>query len=307
MSHRPSTTAVGLSALIAAAVLDPAFAEGAKPGVGNVTSSGAITGINQFDTALDHGGSFHWTGVQVGASVSRQFTPQLAAGFSLRYDYQDWNWDRPPAFGGRVPWSRLDAPLVGLNLSYAIAPDWRVGFSPSVEWSGESGAKASDSLNYGALLTATRTFSPDLVVGLGVGIFRQIDENKVFPFVVVKWKITDRLRLGNPLQAGPAGGAGLELAYALSDRWEVGGGGSYRSYRFRLKEDGPVPGGIGENRFIPLFARLSYSFGKATRADFYAAGFVNGKLAVSNAGGKEIYSDEYASAPAIGLTLSHRF
>ena len=48
----------------------------------------------------------------------------------------------------------------------------------------------------------TRIFSPDLVFGVGAGVFRQIDETKVFPFLVVNWKITDRLRLGNPLQAG---------------------------------------------------------------------------------------------------------
>lgn len=306
MPYHPSTSIVGLTALIAAAFLaTPVFAQGLQPG--EVSASGSITGINQFDTDLDHSGSFHWAGVQIGGNVTRQFTPQVAAGFSLRYDYQDWNWDKSAAFADRAPWSRLNAPLVGLNLSYAIAPDWRLGFSPSVEWSGESGAKASDSLNYGALLTATRTVSPDLVLGFGLGVFRQIDENKVFPFVLVNWKISDRLRLGNPLQAGPAGGAGLELAYALSERWEVGGGGSYRSYRFRLKDDGPVPGGIGENRFIPLFARLSYSIDKSTRADLYAAGFVNGKLTVDNAGGRDVYSDEYNSAPAIGLTVSHRF
>lgn len=305
MPYLPFTHVVSLAALLAASLLAPAFAQGLKPG--DVTTSAAITGINQFDTDLDHGGGFRWAGVQVGANVSRQFTPQVAAGFSLRYDTQDWRWDKPPAFAGRAPWSRINAPLAGLNLSYAIAPDWRLGLSPSVEWSGESGARAGDSLNYGALLTATRTFSPDLVVGFGVGVFRQIDENKAFPFVIVKWQISDRLRLGNPLPAGPAGGAGLELSYALTDRWEVGGGGSYRSYRFRLKDDGAVPGGIGENRFIPLFARLSYSFDKATRADFYAAGFVNGKLTASSAGGHKVYSDEYGSAPAIGLTLSHRF
>ena len=161
--------------------------------------------------------------MQVGANVTRQFTPEFAAGLSLRYDYQDWKWDDPAAFGGAAPWSKLNAPVIGLNLSYAIAPDWRLGFNPAVEWSGESGANAGDSLSYGAVLSATRIFSPDLVLGVGAGVFRQIDETKVFPFLVVNWKITDRLRLGNPLQAGPAGGAGLELAYALSDRWEAGG------------------------------------------------------------------------------------
>ena len=305
MSRHSVYSITGLAALIAAVLTPPALAQGAKPG--EVTTSVSIAGLNQFDTDLDRGGAFHWGGFQVGANVTRQFTPEFAAGFSLRYDYQDWKWDNPVALGGRVPWSKLNTPVVGLNFSYAIAPDWRLGFNPSVEWSGESGANAGDSVGYGAVLSATRIYSPDLVLGVGAGVFRQIDETKVFPFLVVNWKITDRLRLGNPLQAGPAGGAGLELAYTLSGGWEVGGGGSYRTYRFRLKDDGPVPGGIGENRFIPVFARLSYTLDAATRADFYAAAFVNGKLSVTRADGSDLYSDDYKTAPAIGLTLSHRF
>jgi hypothetical protein len=287
------------------ALATPALAQDVKPG--DVTTSLSITGLNQFDTDLDRGGEFHWGGVQVGANVTRQFTSEFAAGLSLRYDYQDWKFDHPAAFGGVAPWSKLSTPVIGLNLSYAIAPDWRLGFNPAVEWSGESGADAGDSVSYGAVLSATRIFSPDLVLGLGAGVFRQIDQTKVFPFLVVNWKITDRLRLGNPLQAGPAGGAGLELAYALAERWELSGGGSYRSYRFRLKDDGPVPNGIGENRFIPVFGRLSYTFDRATRADLYAAAFVSGKLRVTRADGGDLYSDDYKTAPAIGLTLSHRF
>lgn len=301
----PFLPVAGFALAMVSGLATPVFAQGAQPG--EVTGSAAITGLNQFDTDLDAGGAFHWGGVLVSANVSRQFTRDFSAGLSFRYDYQDWKWDNAASFGARAPWSKLSIPGVGLNLSYAIAPDWRLGFSPTVEWTGESGANASDSLSYGAVVSATRVFSPDLVLGVGAGVFRQIDETKVFPFLVVNWKITDRLRLGNPLQAGPAGGAGLELAYALSDRWEISGGGSYRSYRFRLKDDGPVPGGIGENRFVPLFARVSYAFTPATRADLYAAAFVNGKLTVTRADGNDLYGDEYKTAPAIGLTFSHRF
>ena len=305
MSPRPSTAFAVLSALLAVVPAGQALAQTAKPG--EVTTALSISGLYQFDTDLDQGGDFNWSGVQAGASITRQFTPEFAAGLTLRYDYQDWKFDRPAAFGGTAPWSNLSTPLIGLNLSYALSPEWRLGLNPAVEWSGESGADAGESLSYGAVLSATRIFSPDLVFGVGAGVFRQIDETKVFPFLVVNWKITDRLRLGNPLPAGPAGGAGLELAYAFDDRWELGGGGSYRSYRFRLKDDGPVPDGIGENRFFPLFARLTYHFDRATRADLYAAAFVNGKLTVARADGSDLYNDEYKTAPALGLTLSHRF
>lgn len=305
MSHRFALTAAVLAAPFAALLAVQAFAQAPKPG--DVTTSVAIAGIAQFDTGLDQGGDFHWGGLQASGNVTRQFAPDFAAGLSLRYDYQDWSFDNPKAFGGVAPWSNVSAATIGLNLAWSPIPEWRIGFNPTVEWSGESGANAGDSLAYGAVVSATRIFSPDLVVGLGAGVFRQIDDTKVFPFLVVNWKITDRLRLNNPLQAGPAGGAGLELAYTLGDGWELGAGGSYRSYRFRLKNDGPVPGGIGENRFFPVFARLSYAFGAATRLDLYAAAFVDGELNAMRADGSDLYSDKYNAAPAIGLALSHRF
>ena len=91
------------------------------------------------------------------------------------------------------------------------------------------------------------------------GDLREIDETKAFPFVLVDWRINDRLRLANPTQAGPAGGAGLELAWTLDDRWEIAGGGAWRTYRFRLDRNGPTPDGIGESRGVPLFLRTSYA------------------------------------------------
>jgi hypothetical protein len=296
---------VAAAALAAAALASPALAQSSK--VGDVATALSLSGLAQFDTDLDDDGSFRWSGVQASANVTRQITSEFAAGFTLRYDYQNWKFDNPAAFGGVAPWSNVSTPMIGLNLSYAPTSDWRVGFNPAVDWSGESGANAGDSLSYGAVLTATKIFSPDLMLGLGAGVFRQIDETKVFPFVVVNWKINERLRLGNPLQAGPAGGAGLELTWTLADPWELGVGGSYRSYRFRLKDDGPIPNGIGENRLFPLFARLSYAFDSATRADLYAAAFVGGKLSITRADGNDLYSDDYQAAPAIALSLSHRF
>ena len=305
MLRRASLTVAVLAALSAGLVATNALAQRAAPG--DVTASTALVGVVQFDTGLDDGGDFRWYDLQASGSITRQFTTDFAAGLTLRYDYQNWSFDTPRAFGGNAPWSNVRAATVGLNFTWLPTPEWRIGFNPTFEWSGESGAETGESLDYGAVVSATRIFSPDLVLGLGAGVFRQLEDTKVFPFVVVNWKITDRLRLTNPLPAGPAGGAGLELAYALSDGWEFGAGGSYRSYRFRLDKDGPVPGGIGENRFFPVFARLSYGFGPATRLNFYAAAFVNGELNVMRADGSDLASDDYDVAPAIGVSFTHRF
>ena len=182
------------------------------PQPGEVSASAALSGIQQFDTDLDHGGDFRWAAGIASGSVTRQFTPQFSAGLALRYDFEDWKFSRPVAFGrGGAVEPPQRAEHFGQPRAMPFGSDLVLGVSPLLGWAFESGAKTSDALSYGAILTATKVFSPSLMVGAGVGVVRQIDDTKVFPFLIVDWQIDDRWRLGNPFPAGPAGGAGLEL------------------------------------------------------------------------------------------------
>ena len=280
-------------------------AQGLPPGT--TVGSAALSGLTEFDTDLDRGGSFRWAGVIASGSLLRQVTPQFAAGVTFQYDYQSWTFDQPAAFGGVAPWGDVMQPRVGLTFVYAPTSDWRFVVSPSVAWAYESGASTGDALEYGGVVIASRVFSPQLTLGLGAAIYRQIDETKVFPFLAIDWKIDDRWRLSNPFPAGPVGGAGLELTYAFAEGWETGFGGAYRSYQFRLDRDGPVPGGIGENRSLPLFVRLSRNIGKDAQVDLHVAALVNGRLKVKNQDGQDLASDDYATAPVLGLTVRYRF
>lgn len=280
-------------------------AQGLPPGT--TVGSAALSGLTEFDTDLDRGGSFRWAGVIASGSLLRQVTPQFAAGVTFQYDYQSWTFDQPAAFGGVAPWGDVMQPRVGLTFVYAPTSDWRFVVSPSVAWAYESGASTGDALEYGGVVIASRVFSPRLTLGLGAAIYRQIDETKVFPFLAIDWKIDDAWRLANPFPAGPTGGAGLELTYKFAEGWEAGFGGTYRSFDFRLDEGGPVPGGIGENTYIPVFFRLSRNIGRQAQVDFHAAALANGRLKVKNRDGNDLSTDDYKTAPAVGLTLRYRF
>jgi hypothetical protein len=280
-------------------------AQGMPPGT--TTSSATLSANFIFDTGLDSGGTYSWGSVRGAGSVMRQFTPQIAAGLSVSYEYQDWTFDNPAAFGGTAPWSNINRPRVAMPLFYQPTDDWVLGFIPSVGWSFENGASTGDALEYGAVVTASKIFSPRLRLGLGAAVFYQVYETKVFPFPVIDWQIDDNWRVTNPFEGGPAGGAGIELSYAFNERWHMGGGGSYRSYVFRLSQDGPVGNGIGENKFVPIFLRVSYNAGKETRLDFYAAALTGGKLTVKNASGNDLSNDSYKTAPALGMSLQTRF
>ncbi len=302
---RVSAAAVALAAAVVALQPGGAQAQAARPNA--VTSSAAVTGITTFDADLDSsGGSFRWSGVIASGSLSRQVSPEWTVGINVGYQYERWSFSSPAAFGGEAPWSTINRPSVGANVRYQVQPDLGLFVSPQFEWDAETGASGG-SQNFGAVVGATKVFSPKLVLGLGAGIFRQIDETKVFPFLIVNWQIDDKWRLSNPFQAGPAGGAGLELSYAIDDNWELAGGGTYREYRFRLKDSGPNANGIGQNQGIPLFARLTRKLGASGRLDLYAGAVVAGTLKVRDPNGNTLYSSDYNASPFVALTLAGSF
>ena len=97
------------------------------------------------------------------------------------------------------------------------------------------------------------------------------------------------------------------MSYQFNHKWEIGVGGAYRSYRFRLDPNGSIPNGIGEARRVPIFARLSYNFSPAFGADLYGGAAIINKLWLDAPNGNDLYSAKYAVSPLVGLTLKGRF
>lgn len=267
----------------------------------------SITGLGTFKTNLQNsGGSFGWGSGIVAASIGRQIDPQWTFGASLSYAVESWSFSSPTAFGGQAPWGTINRPSVGFNLGYAIQPDLRVFVAPAFQWDYETNADKS-AQNFGAVVGASKAFSRDQVIGLGLGVFHQIDANRYFPFLIINWKLDDKWKLANPFRAGPTGGAGLEAIYTIDDNWEFAAGGTYRQYRFRLKEDGPNANGIGQNQGIPLFARLSRKMGKDAQFDVYAGATVGGALKLYDPTGNLLIKTDYNVAPFLAATFSANF
>jgi len=303
-----SSARLGLApamALLLATAASAALAQSAAPD--QVSISASLTGIGQLDTRLDQGGNFSWNGVVVQGGVARQFTPESSAAISLRYGQERWRFDTPSSLGTVAPWGHINRPAVGFRLAQQIGPQLGLFIAPELEWSYESGASAGDAKNFGAVFGATEYFSPTLVLGLGAGVFRQIDKTRVFPLLIVNWQIDGQWRVSNPFQAGPAGGAGLELVRALGAQWELAAGASFRDYRFRLRSDGPAPNGIGRNEGVPVFARLTRQLGQQGHIDLYAGAVTAGKLRVLDATGATLSSSSYHPAPLLAASATLNF
>lgn len=272
-------------------------------------ASVSVVGINQSNTDLNSGGSFGWSYASASLGLMNTVSPVTTVGMSLRYDTEFWNWSNMQTYnlGGKNPWGTIQSPGVSFFYSHKFDSDWKLNLIPTLESTGEQGAELGDSLTYGAIINASKQLSPTLNLGLGTGVFRQIDTNRIFPFVVIDWKITDRWNLNNPFPGGPAGGAGLELSYAVTPQFKVSGGAAYRSYRFRLSNSSAYAGGVGQHKFIPVFARFSYAFDRTTLLDLYTIANVGGSVSAIDPNGNTALSTNYKTTPAIALSLVKRF
>ena len=80
-----------------------------------------------------------------------------------------------------------------------------------MQWSGERNAGKGDAFAYGGVLGVAYAYRPDLTLGFGAGAFSNLGKTTVFPYLVVNWQISEKMKLGNPFRTSPAGPAGLEL------------------------------------------------------------------------------------------------
>ena len=267
----------------------------------------SITPVYEGKGDLDNGGDFSAWRALVRGGVTGELSPGVGAGVTLNYDYSDYSFSNPVAFGGVAPWNIVQRYGVAIPLSFALRDGWSVGFIPSVDWFKENGAKTGDSLVWGAIVSGTKRFADGNRLGLGVGVYDRIEKTAAFPFLIVDWRFSDRWRLINPLAAGPTGPAGVELDYRFDSNWELGVGAAWRITRFRLSENGPVPNGVGEERGVPVFLRATRSLGTQMSLHLYGGVVVAGELRVDDPSGNTLRKVDYDPAPFVAATFVGRF
>ncbi len=269
------------------------------------TLSGSV--ISQLDADLDTQGSFSVSSLLFRASVAQPVSRKTILGLSLSYDHLDFDFSEDAELESASPWDKVDGLNLALPIIRKVNDRWSLFLSPSVGSFGASGASFSDSLTYGLVFTASYAFRPDRKLGFGLGAFDRIGESRAFPFVSIDWRLTDRIRLTNPLSAGPTGPAGLELAYEISPTWHFGLGGAYRNIRFRLDDQDLEPNGIGEQRGIVTFARLLHSFSPNLSLVIHTGVVFNGELRIEDENAQQRRTAEHDTAPLLAITLSGRF
>jgi len=288
--------------------VDPVQAQGAGSTLSEDFARWTVNGsvVHQFQSNLDRGGNFSANRFFINGRWGHPLNSNLRLGVGLRYAYEDYSFSDTVGFSGRAPWGAIHMPDLSLAAFYRTDSDWRFLGAATGGFAGESGAETGNSLIYGGILAASRQFGPDLTLGLGAGIYRRFEETSFFPLIFVKWKISEQWSVGNALQAGPTGPAGLELVYRPGEAWAFGLGGAYRSVRFRLNRNGPTPGGIGTEKSFPVWLRLSRRLTRELNLDLYGGLMPGGELRIEDSSGRLLSTDNYQPIPFMALSFSLR-
>jgi hypothetical protein len=266
-----------------------------------------VAPVYRFPTKVDGGGTLSSTSLFFHADMVRPINPRLKLGLGFTYDYTNYDFSGLSDFPVAKPWRDVQRLGFSLPVICTLTDKWGLIITPTAQFSGEFGANFGDSLVYGGAVALTYAFRPDAVFGLGVAGYANLEEASLFPFPVIRWQITPKLRLTNPFRTSPAGPAGLELSYAFADHWTVGVGGAYRSQRFRLDANGPLPDGIGEYKSIPAFVRFSYKPAPFFGIDVYSGVSFLNKLYIDDANGNNLYKTKQDITPLLGLSVSGTF
>jgi hypothetical protein len=256
---------------------------------------------------LDGGGEFESRGVAVRLGAMRAIGPGTRAGLTLAYSHSDNRFIGSTAFGAGAPWGDMERIGLSASVIHARADGWIFSFNPSADYFREEGAALGEALTFGGVVSASMGFAKGRVFGLGAGLFRQLDDVQAFVFPAVDWALTKRLRITNPLPAGPTGPAGLELTYQVSEKWVLGGGGAYRQLAFRLRDDGPFPDGIAEETGIIAFLHAGTRAGRRVSIDVYGGAVIAGQIEVKDRNGDDLISRDLGTAPIVGTTLKLAF
>jgi len=259
-------------------------------------------------TGIHGGGDFNTLRMSVAFSATSALTDDLDLTLGLEYEYNNYEFSGETTFGGPEPWDNAHIFDLGAIFTYRPANDWAFFAGPVMQFAGEADADFGESWIAGGVVGASYRFADDLLLGAGVGIVSQLEEEvRFFPIAIIEWDITDDLRVSSRTAGNAGGRSGLELIYDIAENWELAAGLGYEFRRFRLDDDGPVPEGVGEDTGLPIWGRLSYQMTEKVKLNLYGGALANGEFKIRDAAGVDIGHRDYETAVMVGFSAVIRF
>ena len=303
MNHRIlRLAAAGLSLALYA----PAFAQAPPPGGWSFTLDGGFAVQPEAD--LDGGaGAYELDRTFYAAAVDYRWNYRNSVGLSLGGGTTDYRFKDGDGADIDGPWDEIDDLRVALPMRLGLGPKSTLFAIPTLRYNGESDARSGDSRTWGLLGGVAWRLREDLTIGPGLGAFSRLEgSTRVFPILLIDWNISERWSLSTGRGLAASQGPGLTLGYRLSEQWRLGLAGRYEEVQFRLGDRGATPGGVGEDRALPLVLTAGWEPNDSVRLGVFAGLEFGGELTLYDAAGRIVESLDYDTVPVFGATFEFR-
>ena len=263
--------------------------------------------VHQFDADIDDGGSFNADRLFIRGGITYAPDYRRSISCALGYSRDGYDFSGDMRFAALSPWKNIHSYRVSMPVRWGFNEAWTVFVIPALGVFAESGAELEDAMRGGGFAGISYRFGDQLTIGPGIGVMSEIEDSAtVFPVLIVKWKITDRLALETGRGSGAALGPGLVLRWEASDKWDLSIGARYEKLRFRLDDKRIAPNGIGQDRAFPLFGGVSYSFSRRAQMSLLIGAELGGELRLENERGDAIAEENYETAGFGEITFNVR-
>jgi len=283
--------------------------EGDVVQVGDTTVKffGDAGALYQFDTGVDGDKDMSVIRLSAGFDAKAKLNEDLGLGFRVNYGFDSYDFSGD-FFGSTFtpddedPWGDIHTIEFGMVVNYDVTDDFAVFGGPVFKIARESGADWDDAMTGGGVFGASYRFNSDLVLGGGLGIVSQIeDEIRVFPIIIVEWAFADDWRISSRSLEQANFANGMELVYTATQEWEFALGGGFRHARFRLDDSGIAPDGVGQEESLPLWFRTTWQPSPAIRLSGLVGLMTGGELKLEDSDGDNINTVDYDAAWIMGI------
>jgi hypothetical protein len=261
----------------------------------------------QGETDLDAGGDFEYWMISGGVSSARMLGDDVKV--ALKADYRAIGYDFSGIGGGVDPWETVSVLRLNPLFTYLLNDRWSVMGGPILEFTGEEKADFGDSLRGGGLVGFGYK-REGYFIAFGVIAMTEIEkDNRILPFVLVNWNITDGLMFG--VKADTSRGGELRLDYAITKKFKMGAGIGVRRELFRLNDDGPAAtgrrDGVGEETATVAKITAIYQINKVVTVEGYGGVTLDGEFRLETKTGNKIATSDYDDSGFGGVNFRFNF
>lgn len=267
-----------------------------------------LGGSYQTRSDVDGGGDFSVNRFSTSGGAVLMLSDNLVLNFNLGFERHEFRFSSITRMGGE-PWENINIASAQVALGLHLNENWSFYGTPLVSFAAEDSADLVDAFTGGFAVGFNYQVDDKFNIGFGLGVMSQLEDSvSVFPIIRFNWEIADQwtLRTGS-FTLGVQGGAGIELEFRPIENLAVAAGAQYHVRRFRLDDEQIAPEGVGEERGLPVYLRVTWMACDNFTVSGFGGVVLGGRLELNDEDGDKITEKSYDPAMVFGARIAVNF